>query len=121
VQRALDETALQPAVGERGILVGTGVVDGVQLTVLGVEDGDGRCRLDADGLALGEVFEAADGYHGPPSRSGTRGPDLLVQAVRECGERGTFRRERTVVGPGRRVPVVRPGGAASSSEIRTLR
>jgi amino acid transporter len=46
--------------------VGAGVIDGVQLTV-GVEHGDGRRGVDTDGFAHGEVFETADGNHGPPT------------------------------------------------------
>lgn len=70
MQRAFDEAALDIALGERGVLVAAGVIDGVE-TALGVEDRDGRCGvvdLDPDGLTLGQVLDAADGNHLAPSR-----------------------------------------------------
>src|SRR4051812_13725297 len=39
VQRTLDLGALEPPVGQRGVLMRAGVVDGEDLAVLGVEDG----------------------------------------------------------------------------------
>lgn len=69
--------------------MGAGVVDGVQLAV-GVEHGDRWRGSDADGFALGEVFKAADGNHGPPL-----GPDISsatsqVQVVGNLPGSGRF-------------------------------
>ena len=58
------------SVGGVSAAVAAGVIDGVQLAV-GVEHGDGRRGVDTDGFARGEVIKAADGNHGPPSRSRT--------------------------------------------------
>ena len=45
VQRAFDLAALEPAVGQRGVLVRAGVVDGEHLAVVGVEHRDRRVQV----------------------------------------------------------------------------
>ncbi|KYK12699.1 hypothetical protein AUW26_03950 [Streptomyces sp. CC71] len=41
MQRAFDQAALQPALGQGGVLVAAGVVDRVEVAGVGAEDGDG--------------------------------------------------------------------------------
>ena len=63
VQRAFDLAALQPAVGERGVLVGAGVVDGEDLAVLGVEHRDRRVGVEPQGLTSRQIREWTDFEH----------------------------------------------------------
>jgi hypothetical protein len=63
VQRAFDLAALQPAVGERGVLMGAGVVDGEDLAVVGVEHRDRRIDVEPVGLASRKIHETARGNH----------------------------------------------------------
>jgi len=63
VQRALDFTTLEPAVGERGILVGAGVVDRVELAVAGVEHRDRWVEGETAGTSAGKIGERADVDH----------------------------------------------------------
>jgi hypothetical protein len=63
VERALHEAAVEPAVGQGRVLVGTGVVDGVEDAV-GVEDRDrGSLRLDSDGLTDRKIANGANRDH----------------------------------------------------------
>jgi hypothetical protein len=63
VQRALDLAALEPPVSQRSVLVRAGVVDGEDLTVLGVEDGDRRVRVNAKRLTRRQLGRRTDLEH----------------------------------------------------------
>jgi hypothetical protein len=67
VQRALDDVALHPAVGQRGGLMGARVVDGEQLVVLGAEDRDGHVGSHQADLSRCQVDAGADRDHRPSS------------------------------------------------------
>src|SRR5919205_142213 len=66
VQRALDLAAFHPAVGQRGVLVGAGVVDGEELALFGVKDSDGRRGVKAQGFPWCQFAERACLVHGGP-------------------------------------------------------
>ena len=63
VQRAFDLAALQPTVGERRVLMRTGVVDREHLTVVGVEDRDRWIGFHPPRLTAGQGRQWTDFEH----------------------------------------------------------
>src|SRR3954468_10558238 len=63
MQRAFDMAVLDPAVGERGLLVRAGVVEREELALLGVEDSDRRIGVQADRLTGRQLGERASWDH----------------------------------------------------------
>jgi hypothetical protein len=63
VQGALHLAAFHPAVREGRVLVGASVVEGEQLAILCVEDGDRWGRVETDGVSGGQCGEWAGDVH----------------------------------------------------------
>jgi hypothetical protein len=60
---ALDLAAFHPAVRERRVLVGAGVVEGEQLAIFRVEYGDRWGRVESKGVSGGQRGEWAGDVH----------------------------------------------------------
>ncbi|HEY4332883.1 MAG TPA: SDR family NAD(P)-dependent oxidoreductase [Ilumatobacteraceae bacterium] len=70
VQRALDLAPLEPAVGQRGVLMRAGVVDREHLAGIGVEDRHGWVDRPSVRLAPRDGAERTDGLQHPGSMAG---------------------------------------------------
>ena len=75
VQWALHLAPLDPAIGQRSILVGAGVVDGEELAVISVEDRDryalGLGTVETQGFTGLNCRAQTSGEHGLASPSGS--------------------------------------------------